>query len=430
MGKHRTKRTRNQTELRSAAEAPREALIDVVVEARASLLELSISTGLQVVEKLMEADLEVLCGPKGKHDSSRKAYRHGTEAGSLVLGGRKVPIAKPRVRGTDGQEEHLPTYQALAAEDPLLARVYEQMIVGVSTRKYDRSLEPMPAAVPSKGTSKSEVSRNFVAKTQEQLEEFLSTPLDELDLPVIMVDAVHFKDHVLLVALGIDRDGRKHVLGLKEGTTESEGAGRSLFRDLIERGLNVEVPRLFVIDGAKGLRKAIRGVFGAWALIARCREHKMRNVADHLPKGKRAYVRAAMRKAYNSKTAAEGKKRLLQLASSLDSLYPAAASSIREGLDESLTVLLLGVGPTLTRTVSTTNPLENLNGSFRDLSRRVKRWRGPKMVRRWAGSALIEASKKFRRVRGYREMPGLIAALQQLCPALTEDDLDTVDKIA
>lgn len=424
MGKHRTRRPPIQEATPAEGGQARRSIVEVVVGARDSLLELSIETGLQVVEALLELDRVALCGPKGKHDPSRSAHRHGHDHGALVLGGRKVSVAKPRVRGKDGEEKQLATYEVLSAEDPLLDRVYEQMIVGVSTRKYARSLEPLPASVATKATSKSEVSRNFVARTQAQLEEFLQQPLSDLDLPIIMLDGVHFRDHVLLVALGIDRDGRKHVLGLMEGTTESERAGCALLRNLAERGLAVEQPRLFVIDGGRGLRRAIRTVFGAWALIARCQVHKLRNVADHLPQGKRAFVRAAMRKAYSSTTAGEAKKRLLQLASSLDSMYPAAASSVREGLDESLTVLELGVGPTLRRSVSSTNAIENLNGTLRHVSRRVKRWRGTGMVRRWAGSALVEAAKKFRRVKGYREMPGLIASLQQLCPALTEDDLD------
>ena len=295
------------------------------------------------------------------------------------------------------------------------------MIVGVSTRQYGRSLEPLPVAAPSRATSKSEVSRTFVTRTRAQMAVFLNRPLGELDLPVILVDGVAVGDHVLVVALGLDGTGRKQVLGLREGTTESEAVARALFTDLVERGLPIERARLFVIDGGKGVRAGIRRVFGAWAVIARCQIHKLRNVADHLPDGKRAFVRAAMRKAYRSGSATQAERQLLQLAQSLEPAHPGAASSLREGLADSLTVLRLGVGPALTRTLSSTNPIENLNGTLRRISRRVKRWHGGAMAVRWGASALFEAEKKFRRVKGYREMPGLLAAL---CDASTTQTVD------
>jgi len=304
------------------------------------------------------------------------------------------------------------------------------MILGVSTRKYERSLESLPAEVETLCMSKSEVSRTFVARTEAQLAEFLQRPLDGLDLPVLMLDGLHVDDHVLLVALGVDREGHKHVLGLWEGTTESEETCRSLLSELVGRGLAVEQARLFMIDGGKGLRKAIRKVFGTWALIGRCRVHKMRNVVAHLPKGKQTWVRTQMRQAFKSDSAEEAKRRLLQLAVSLEESYPSAANSLREGLDETLTVMKLNVGPTLTATLSSTNPIENLNGSSRNVIRRVKRWRGGKMAMRWVASALLEAEKKFRRVKGYREIPGLVSSLIALRLASQSEALDTEEKVA
>jgi hypothetical protein len=267
---------------------------------------------------------------------------------------------------------------------------------------------------------KSEVSRTFVARTEAQLAEFLQRPLDGLDLPVLLLDGLEVYDRVLRIALGIDRRGYKHVLGLWEGTTESEEVCRSLLSELVGRGLPVEQARLFVIDGGKGLRKAIRKVFGAWALIARCRVHKMRNVAEHLPKGKQTWVRTQMRQAFQSGSAEEAKRRLLQLAVSLEEAYPSAANSLREGLDETLTVLKLNVGPTLTATLSSTNPIENLNGSVRNVTRRVKRWRGGKMVMRWVASGLLEAAKRFRRGEGLPRDAGACLFPRSALPCFAE----------
>jgi transposase-like protein len=226
-----------------------------------------------------------------------------------------------------------------------------------------------------------------------------------------MIDGTGFGDHLMLVAMGIDNKGEKHVLGVREGTTESEGVCRSLLQDLIERGLEVERARLFVIDGGKGIRKAIRDVFGAWALVQRCQEHKRRNVLDHLPKGKRARVSKALRDAWKSESETTARRLLRQLARELEPAHPGAAASLREGLDETLSVLSLGVKGSLARTLVSTNPIENLQGLLKQVVRNVKRWRGGSMALRWAVTGLMEAEKRFRRVKGYREMPQLLVAL-------------------
>jgi len=430
MGKHRRSEIRRKEAGLLREEKPRKSVIEVVIGARESLFELGIDTGLQVLQALLEEDRTEICGPKGTHDPSRGAYRGGHDEGTLVLAGRKVRVKKPRVHERGGRERRLPAWEQYSQEDPLADRMVEQMILGVSTRKYDRSLESLPDEVETLGTSKSEVSRTFVARTETQLAEFLQRPLDGLVLPVVMLDGLHVDDHVLLVALGIDREGYKHVLGLWEGTTESEEVCRSLLSELVGRGLPVEQARLFVIDGGKGLRKAIRTVFGAWALIARCRVHKIRNVVEHMPKGKQTWVRAQMRRAFKSSSAEDAKRRLLELAASLEDSHPGAASSVREGLDETLTILRLKVGPLLTATLSSTNPIENLNGSVRNVTRRVKRWRGGKMAMRWAAGALLEAEGKFRRVKGYREMPGLLSSLKALCSSPQNNTIDLAQRVA
>lgn len=430
MGKHRRRENQGKEAGLIEGKTTRKSVVEVVIGARDSLFQLGIDTGLQVLQAMLEEDRSHLVGPKGTHDPSRGAYRGGHDEGTLVLAGRKVRVRKPRVHEKDGRELRLPTWEKFSTEDPLAERMCEQMILGVSTRKYGRSLEPLPAEVEALGTSKSEVSRTFVARTQAELSKFLQRPLADLDLPVILLDGIHVGDHVLLVALGIDIAGYKHVLGLWEGTTESEETCRSLFSELVGRGLKVERARLFVIDGGKGLRKAIRKVFGAWALIARCRVHKMRNVAGQLPRGKQTWVRMQMRQAYKSRSSEEAKRRMLQLAVSLEENYPSAANSLREGLDETLTVLDLNVGLTLTRTLSSTNPIENLNGSIRRISKRVKHWRGGSMAMRWVASALLEAEKTFRRVKGYGEMSRLVSSLNALCPASRTHTIDTEEKVA
>lgn len=372
--------------------------------------------GVESFREILEEDRTQLCGAKHRPQPDRTAYRHGHDEGRVVLGGRKVIVRKPRVRSVAGEELELPCWSRAKEEDPLQERVLEQMLVGVSSRQYGRSLEPMPEEVPSVSTSRSSFSRRLVARTSRQVEAFLSRPLGELDLPVILIDGKHFGEHVLVTALGVDSTGRKHMLGVVEGSTESEEVCRSLLRNLIERGLPVERARLFVIDGGKGLRKAIRTVFAGWALVQRCQLHKLRNVADHLPERKRAWVKAAMRKAWTQDSVEGARGKLNALADQLEADHPGAAGSIREGLEETLTLIALGVGGWLHRTLCSTNPIENIQGTLQRVARNVKRWRGGAMALRWAVAALAEAEKNFRRVKGYRDMPQLIAALEAQAP--------------
>jgi len=395
---------------------------------RARLWEVVLAHGFEGVIEMLEADREALCGPKRRWQLERTAYRYGHDDGRLVLGGRTVKVRRPRVRGVNGGEIELPTWRQFAERDPLDERALEQILAGVSTRKYGRSLEALPEGLEAGMTSSSSVSRRFIAATQRRVEAFLSRPLDALDLPVILLDGTGFGgDHVLVTALGIDNSGHKHVLGVVEGTTESEEVCRSLLRDLIDRGLKVERARLFVIDGGKGLRKAIRTVFGAWALVHRCHVHKLRNLADHLPKHRRAWVRAAIRKAWKLTSVKEARQKLIHLANQLDHDHPGAAGSIREGLEETLTLIQLGVTGALHRTLCSTNPIENLIGNVKVVARNVKRWRGGKMAVRWAVTGLIEAGKRFRRIRGYRDMLQLVAALDAIVGA---KGVDTNQKVA
>lgn len=382
-----------------------------VLDTRIALRDFLLAAGLKEFRQVLEEDRTLLCGPKGRFQDERVAYRHGHDEGVLVLGGRKVRVPKPRARRVDGKELELPHWRHFSQEDPLSERVQQQILLGVSTRGYADSLEALPVELPERGTRRSSVSRRFVARTARAVEAFLSRPLGEIDFPVLQIDGVVLDEHLLLTAQGIDATGRKQVLGVTEGSSESEEVAKTLLRHLIERGLEVERARLFVIDGGKGLRKAIRNVFGAWALIQRCQVHKMRNVLEHLPERQKAWVRAAIHRAWSAPTVGRAREQLRTLAAQLRADHPGASASIEEGLDETLTVIALGVVGSLHQTLRSTNPIENMQGTIRRVTRNVKRWRDGSMVLRWVVTALMEAEKKFRRVKGYRDMPQLLAAL-------------------
>lgn len=401
----------------------------VILDGHRALRELVLVNGLRIFSEMLEEDRTLLCGPRHRPSPDRRAYRHGHDDGNLVFGGRKIRVKRPRIRTLEGEELELPTWRRMSAEDPLRERVFQQILGGVSSRGYDASLEPLPDEIASRATRRSSVSRRFIAQTTEQTRAFLSRSLEGLDLPVILVDGTCLGDYVMLVAMGIDASGEKHILGVAVGTTESEQACRALFRNLIERGLVVERARLFVIDGGKGLRKAIRTTFGAWAVVQRCQIHKLRNVVGHLPKHRHAWVKSAMRQAWKLGTEAKAKHRLLQIAGQLEAEHPDAAASIKEGLDETLTVIRLGLGGWLLKTLRSTNPIENLQGAIKRIVRNVKRWRGGSMALRWCVTAMAQAQKNFRRVKGHREMPQLVAALEVLITK-EENLLDKKEQVA
>src|SRR5512135_2885157 len=321
------------------------------------LLALAVGAGLQVMQSLMEADVTVLAGPKGKHNMTRTAVRHGRERGSVTLGGRRVAITRPRVRAADGSGElPIASYELFSSTEILGKMAIEKMLAGLSTRRYPVGLEPVGGQVAesSSATSKSAVSRRFVAMTETALAELLSQDLSRLDLVALMIDGVHFAESCCVVALGIDIEGNKHPLALAEGSTENATLVTDLLVGLRERGLDVRKPILVVIDGSKALRRAVRDVFDK-PVSARCQLHKIRNVRDRLPERLRATVERRMRQAYHADSALEAEAQLLTLARELDTTHPGAAASLREGLDETLTVLRLGVPPTLARTLRSTN---------------------------------------------------------------------------
>jgi putative transposase len=408
-----------RTELDTSALAVPEqvsvAMDEIAADMREGLLALAVGAGLQVMAQLMEADVTAACGPRGKHDPDRRATRHGTDRGAVTLGGRRVPITRLRVRAVDGGGEvPVPAYEVFNGTELLGRMAMERMLAGVSTRRYPVALEPVGHGVTteSKSTSKSAVSRKFVAMTETALADLLAADLSGLDLVALMIDGVHFAEHLCVVALGIDIDGTKHPLAVVEGSTENTTLVRGLLVGLRDRGLDTTRPVLAVLDGAKALAAAVKEVFDS-PVIGRCQIHKLRNVRDHLPKKMRGPVEKRTRAAYHADSALEAEALLTALAAELDKTHPGAAASLREGMPETLTVLRLGVPPTLARTLRSTNAIESMISISRDHARNVKRWRNGQMALRWCAAGMVEASQQFRRVNGHLHLPALRASLER-----------------
>jgi len=391
------------------------AMAEIAEHVGEGLLALAVGAGLQVMQTLMDADVTALAGPKGKHDQGRIAVRHGREHGSVSLGGRRVPVTRPRVRAADGTGElPIPSYELFTSTEILGKMAMEKMLAGLSTRRYPVGLEPVGAQITGKSsaTSKSAVSRRFVAMTETALAELLAADLSGLDLVALMIDGVHFAESCCIVALGIGIDGVKHPLALVEGSTENATLVTELLVDLRERSLDVTRPMLVGIDGSKALRKAVIDVLDH-PVIQRCQLHKVRNVKDHLPQRLHSSVGRRMTDAYHADSALEAEAALLALAKELDRTHPGAAASLREGLDQTLTVLRLGVPPTLARTLRSTNCIESMISVCREHAGNVKRWRDGQMALRWCAAGMVEAGKQFRRVNGHLHLPALRTALER-----------------
>jgi transposase-like protein len=369
--------------------------------------------GLYALQELFAQEAAAIAGPKGKHCAMRTHHHWGTAPTPLPFGGRNVVVPRPRVRRKGGGEVELPSVAAFREADPIPARVAEQVVLGVSTRGYERSLEPVDAMLDPRGAGKSSASRALIESTTEKLAEFVDRPLGELKLIAMFIDGIAIANQTVLIAMGVDVNGTKMPIGVWAGSTENAAVATAMLQSMIDRGLRVDDAMLFVIDGAKGLRKALRDVFGTRAVVQRCQVHKLRNVRAHVSEARINYVVRQMRSAYKMGNAKTAKRQLVQLASWLESNGEySAAESLREGLDETLTVLRLGLTNALCRTFSTTNAIENMNGTLRRILRNVKRWRGEGMIRRWVALGIAEAQRGFRRVKGYQHMATLVAALR------------------
>ena len=389
------------------------SMAGIAESAKEGLLALAVGTGLQVMAAMFGEDAERLCGPESKHNPGRAGYRHGAGAGSVTLGGRRVPVTRPRVRAADGSGElRLPSYDLFSSTEILGQMALEKMLARLSSRRYSAGLEPAGQAVEAAAaaTSKSAVSRRFVVATETALAELMARRLDDLDLVAFMVDGVYFGEHTCVVALGIGIDGTRHPLAVEEGSTENATLVTDLITGLRGRGLDVTKPILAVLDGGKALSRAVKDVFDK-PLIHRCQQHKIRNVRDRLPEKMRTVAEKRMRAAYHAESALKAEGLLTELAAELGKIHPGAAASLREGMAETLTILRLGVPPALARTLHSANPIESMIEVCREHSKNVKRWRDGTMALRWCAAGMLEANHQFRRVNGHLHLPKLRAAL-------------------
>jgi putative transposase len=408
------------------------ALVDLAGAARDGLLAMSVAAGMAVMQAMFDAEITAACGPKGQHDPDRVAVRHGAGEGSVVLGGRRVPVTRPRARTVDGHEVPLAAYRLFAADDLLGRVVMERMLAGVATRRHTAVAEPVGTTVAAKATStsRSAISRRFVASTRTALAELLSRELSALDIKVLMVDGEHLADRCCVVALAITADGTKVPVGLWDGATENKTVVRALLADLVSRGLDATDGLLVVLDGAKALSAAVREVFGPSAAIQRCTVHKRRNVAEHLPDKEKQWVDAKLVKVFGHPDPAQGLRNARHLATLLDKGYPGAAASLREGLEEMFTVARLGIDGRLATTLVTSNPIDSMISIARTTNRNVTHWKDGEMVLRWTAAGMINAERSFRRVRGYKQMPQLVAALYRHTHPDTVRQTETVGAAA
>jgi len=399
-------------------------VIEGLEDFKGSFDRLCLRAGTAAIEAMLAGDVAQLCGQPYERHGGRAAHRWGVTMSEIDYHGGKAAVRRPRVRERRGAELELASWQAIKDADLLSRWAFNQMLIGVATRKYARSVR-LPdgdlAGQAKRATTKSSVSRRFVALSTAKLKEWLASDLSGLDLLVIQIDGLHVGDHVLVVAIGIDGAGEKHVLALAVGATENAAVVKALLADLVERGLQPDIARLFIVDGAKALSRAVRDTFGRFALIQRCQVHKGRNIVERLDPSLHAGVKKVLRQAWDSPTAEQAERVLRNLARRLDHDAPGVSASIHEGLDEMLTVIRLGLPDPLRRALGCTNAIESLMAVLRQVCRNVKRWRNARMALRWTGTAMLEAQKTFRSLKAYKHLPVLRAALLRHQQAVLAD---------
>jgi putative transposase len=364
--------------------------------------------GLALMSLVMEEEVRYLAGERHQQHAGRRAHRWGQEDGYCVIDGQKVPIQRTRLRTKEKREQRLGSYELFQRSGPLQEGVWDKMMRGLSTRNYGAVVKEFSTAY---GIEKSAVSENFIEASREKVKQLMERPLGELRLCAVLIDGTPFKDRQMIVALGIGCDGRKTVLGLREGATENATVVAALLSDLLERGLDFSAPRLYVLDGGKALHAAVRRHAGESAFIQRCQVHKKRNVVDHLPEEHKADVRRKLQNAYAMVDYVDAKKALERLHHELMHLNPSAARSLEEGLEETLTVHRLRVPDQLRRTLSCTNVIESAFSIVETVCRNVKRWREGDQIERWVGSSLLVAEQQFRKVIGFRQIPLLLSSM-------------------
>jgi putative transposase len=364
--------------------------------------------GLALMSLVMEEEVRHFAGDRHQQHADRRAHRWGQEDGYCVIDGQKVPIQRTRLRTKDKREQRLGSYELFQRSGPLQRGVWDKMMRGLSTRNYGAVVKEFDTAY---GIEKSAVSENFIEASRERVKQLMERPLGELRFCAVLIDGTPFKDRQMIVALGIGCDGRKTVLGLREGATENATVVGALLSDLLERGLDFTTPRLYVLDGAKALHSAVRRHAGESAFIQRCQVHKKRNVVDHLPEEHKADIRRKLQSAYSMTDYEDAKQALERLHHELMHLNPSAGRSLQEGLEETLTVHKLRVPEQLRRTLSCTNVIESAFSVVETVCRNVKRWRDGDQIERWVGSGLLVAEQQFRKVIGFRQIPSLLSSM-------------------
>jgi putative transposase len=383
-------------------------LADIVGLLQEGVGHLLREAGLSLMSLVMEEEVRHLAGDRHEQHEGRLAHRWGKEDGYCVVDGQKVPIQRTRLRNKQNREQRLGSYEIFQRSGPLQKAVWEKMMRGLSTRNYGAVVKEFQQAY---GIEKSAVSENFIEASREKVKELMERPLGELRLCAVLIDGTPFKDRQMIVALGVGCDGRKTVLGLREGATENATVVSALLSDLIERGLDFSAPRLYILDGGKALHAAVRRHAGEAAFIQRCQVHKKRNVVDHLPEEYQAEVRRKLQNAYAMVDYGDAKRALERLHRELMEMNPSAARSLEEGMEETLTVHKLRVPDQLRRTLSSTNVIESAFSIVETVCRNVKRWRAGDQIERWVGSGLLVAERQFRKVIGFRQIPLLLSSL-------------------
>jgi putative transposase len=373
--------------------------------------------GLRVMELLMEEEVRERVGERSQQQADRTANRWGKERGFCVVMGQKVPIDRPRVRTTDDREVRLGSYEMFHRGEPLTETVWEKLMLGLSTRKYGQAVREFAEAY---GLEKSAISEHFIEASREKLKKMMERRLDKVRLCALLIDATPFAGQQMVAALGISQDGRKTILGLRQGATENATVVGELLSDLMNRGLDLTEPRLYVLDGGKALHAAVRKYAGESAPIQRCQVHKRRNVLDHLTDEQKPFVAKKLNAAYALEDYAAAKQALNTLHRELMDLNPSAARSLGEGLEETLTVHRLHVPPQLRKTLASTNVIESAFSIVERVCANVKRWHAGDHRERWVGSGLLVAEKQFRRVQGHKQIPILLRELEALVPSKSE----------
>ena len=381
-------------------------MVDLIEQSRLAVDELIDVAGRATIEAVLQLSAEQLAGPRTPGQRRQQLLWHGCQAGRVCLRERKLGVSKPRLREKGGGEVAIPAYEAMQ-ENGIGDRMLDVLMRGISTRQY---AEVLPEMASTCGVSKSNVSREAAEAGEEALQELLERRFEDVDLLVIYIDGMMFGEHHVISAVGVDGAGHKHVLGIQSGATENAAAVEDLLEQLVARGVSPKAKRLFVIDGAKALRAAIAKIFGPHHPVQRCRNHKIRNVVERLPEEQKEQVKAAMRASYKLE-AKVGMARLRKLADWVEQEQPAAANSLREGLEECFTINRLGIPPSLHRCLATTNLIESPQSGVRMRTRRVCRWRDAAMVARWAAASFLATEKNFRRIMGWKDLWQLEAIL-------------------